>query len=56
MNNITALNNKFETLNNLGDYGEAGFNVYTKPVTFTSTENESITIPNKKVLVRNDNL
>jgi len=55
MNNITALNNKFETLNNLGDYGEAGFNVYTKPVTFTSTENESITIPNKKVLVRNDN-
>ena len=51
----TSIDNKYDVLNNLGDYGAAGFNVYTKPVNFTSTENESITIPNKKVLVRDDN-
>ena len=55
MNNVIAINNKYDVLNNLGGYGEAGFNVYTKPVNFTSTENESVTIPNKKVLVRDDN-
>ena len=55
MNNVIAINNKYDVLNNLGGYGEAGFNVYTKPVTFTSTENETVTIPNKNVLVRNDN-
>jgi|TARA_R110000744_G_scaffold30398_1_gene72009 hypothetical protein len=55
MNNITAINNKFEALNNLGDYGEAGFNVYTKPLTYASEpEGAPMFVPNKKVLVRDD--
>ena len=38
MNNITNLNSKFAELNYLGDYGEAGFNVYTKQLKYDCTK------------------
>ena len=30
MSNVIAINKTYDVLNDLGDYGAAGFNVYTK--------------------------
>ena len=47
-------NNRVRMLENLGDYGKADFNVYTRPVFFQADEGLS-RIPNKLALVRDDN-
>ena len=53
MSNILSLNPRQEVLNDLGDYGKADFNVYTRPVFFQSDEGLN-RIPNKLALVRDD--
>lgn len=55
MSNVIAINKTYDVLNDLGDYGEAGFNVYTKAVRFMDANDEIQVVPNKKVLVRDDN-
>jgi hypothetical protein len=55
MSNVVALNSRQEVLNNLGGYGKADFNVYTRPVFFQADEGLS-RIPNKLALVRDDNI
>jgi hypothetical protein len=55
MSNVIAINKTYDVLNDLGDYGEAGFNVYTRAVKFTDDNAEVRFVPNKKVLVRDDN-
>ena len=55
MSNVIAINKTYDVLNNLGDYGAAGFNVYTRPVKFIDANDEIQVVPNKKVLVRDDN-
>lgn len=55
MSNVIAINKTYDVLNNLGDYGSAGFNVYTRPVKFIDANDEIQVVPNKKVLVRDDN-
>ena len=53
MSNVLSLNPRQEVLNDLGDYGKADFNVYTRPVFFQADE-ELNRIPNKLALVRDD--
>ena len=53
MSNVLSLNPRQEVLNDLGDYGKADFNVYTRPVFFQSDEGLN-RIPNKLALVRDD--
>ena len=55
MTNVISINNTYDVLNNLGDYGSAGFNVYTRPVKYIDANDEIQVVPNKKVLVRDDN-
>jgi len=55
MSNVIAINKTYDVLNDLGDYGAAGFNVYTRPVKFIDANDEIQVVPNKKVLVRDDN-
>ena len=55
MSNVIAINKTYDVLNNLGDYGSAGFNVYTRPVKYIDANDEIQVVPNKKVLVRDDN-
>ena len=55
MSNVIAINKTYDVLNNLGDYGAAGFNVYTRPVKYIDANDEIQVVPNKKVLVRDDN-
>ncbi len=55
MSNVIAINKTYDVLNNLGDYGAAGFNVYTRPVKFIDANDEIQVVPNKKVLIRDDN-
>lgn len=55
MSNVIAINKTYDILNNLGDYGSAGFNVYTRPVKYIDANDEIQVVPNKKVLVRDDN-
>ena len=55
MSNVIAINKTYDVLNSLGDYGSAGFNVYTRPVKYIDANDEIQVVPNKKVLVRDDN-
>ena len=55
MSNVIAINKTYDVLNNLGDYGSAGFNVYTRPVKYIDANDEIQVVPNKKVLIRDDN-
>lgn len=61
MSNVIAINSRQEVLNNLGDYGEAHFNVQSLPMFYevypeeTSTLTKEYIVPNKKTLVRSDN-
>jgi|TARA_Y100000289_G_C3906769_1_gene142382 hypothetical protein len=55
MNNVISINKTYDVLNDLGDYGSAGFNVYTRPVKYIDANDEIQVVPNKKVLVRDDN-
>jgi hypothetical protein len=55
MNNVISINKTYDVLNYLGDYGSAGFNVYTRPVKYIDANDEIQVVPNKKVLVRDDN-
>ena len=55
MTNVISINNTYDVLNDLGDYGSAGFNVYTRPVKYIDANDEIQVVPNKKVLVRDDN-
>ena len=55
MSNVIAINSRQEVLNNLGDYGEAHFNVESKPMFYRVHNHMEYIVPNKKTLVRNDN-
>ena len=55
MSNVISINKRTEVLNNLGDYGEAGFNVYTRPVKYVANDNAVYDVSTKKILVRDDN-
>jgi len=55
MSNVIAINKTYDVLNILGDYGSAGFNVYTRPVKYIDANDEIQVVPNKKVLIRDDN-
>ena len=55
MSNVISIDKRTEVLNNLGDYGEADFNVYTRPVRYVGTNGDIKSVTNKKILVRDDN-
>ena len=55
MNNVISINKTYDVLNDLGDYGAAGFNVYTTPTRYIDADDLVQIVPDKKVLVRDDN-
>ena len=55
MSNVISIDRRTEVLNNLGDYGEANFNVYTRPIKYVGEDGFLKSVLNKKILVRDDN-